>query len=273
MKIDLNGVLYEYEAAGEGEPLLLLHGFTGSMDTWRPFLASWSREYQVIMVDLLGHGKTESPASTKRFRIEQAACDLVSLLERLEIEKVHVLGYSMGGRLALSFACLYPERVNSLLLENCTAGLVSEEERAARVQQDQALASFIEQKGIPAFIEKWENISLFASQKQLPDETQEATRKQRLQNSPVGLANSLRGMGTGRQPSWWNELHELTMPVLLISGEYDEKFFRILSRMKELIPRADLVQISGAGHAIHVEQPEKFDTIVRGFLQNLIYME
>jgi 2-succinyl-6-hydroxy-2,4-cyclohexadiene-1-carboxylate synthase len=269
MKAKINGVSYEYEVTGSGDPLLLLHGFTGNMDMWRPFLPSWSRKFQVITVDLLGHGKTDSPREAERFQIEQAAHDLVCLLEQLGIERAHILGYSMGGRLAITLACLYPERVSSLLLENCTAGLETQEERTERIAKDETLASFIEQHGVPAFVEKWENIPLFASQKQLPREVQEAIREQRLQNYAFGLANSLRGMGTGKQPSWWEALKSLKMPVLLLSGEYDEKFFRILSRMKKLIPNAKLVQISGAGHAIHVEQHEKFDTIVMGFLQNL----
>jgi 2-succinyl-6-hydroxy-2,4-cyclohexadiene-1-carboxylate synthase len=121
--------------------------------------------------------------------------------------------------------------------------------------------------GLEAFVERWENIPLFASQQQLPYSVREQMRQQRLQNNPLGLANSLRGMGTGMQPSWWSSLHRLCMPVLLLGGEYDEKFLRILQCMEQRLPNAEFVQVSGAGHTIHVEQPEKFDTIVRSFFQ------
>ncbi|MFD3448694.1 2-succinyl-6-hydroxy-2,4-cyclohexadiene-1-carboxylate synthase [Microbacteriaceae bacterium 4G12] len=268
MKAVLNGVSYEYEVIGSGEPLLLLHGFTGSKETWRRFLPSWSQQFQIITVDLIGHGETDRPDDPKRYRIEKVAEDIVQLLTKLHVQKAHVLGYSMGGRLAITLACLYPEYVQSLLLENCIAGLESEQERIERMQKDEELAAYIEQHGIQAFINRWENIPLFATQKTLPEVVQEQTRKQRLRNDAKGLANSLRGMGTGAQPSWWRELKKLEMPILLISGEYDEKFWHILSRMKNEFPRAELVQISEAGHAIHVEQPEKFDTIVSGFLQH-----
>lgn len=269
MNVMLKGVAYEYEVIGSGEPLLLLHGFTGSMETWRPFLTSWSETFQVITVDIVGHGKTESPEDVKHYDIQTVASHMIALLEYLHIEKAHVLGYSMGGRLALTMACLYPNRIRSLVLENCTAGLQLEEERQERRKKDEQLAEKIEENGIQSFVDKWENIPLFASQKRLSKKRQEIIRAERLRNNKQGLANSLRGMGTGAQPSWWKELHKLTMPVLLVNGEWDEKFSRILKMMQNEIQHAKFVKIDGAGHAIHVEQPEKFDTIVKGFLQNI----
>ncbi|MFC5774758.1 2-succinyl-6-hydroxy-2,4-cyclohexadiene-1-carboxylate synthase [Ectobacillus antri] len=266
MKIEINGLVYAYETYGEGEPLLVLHGFTGCKESWRPF--SWQTDYHIIAVDLPGHGETDAPSYKERYKMEQVAADLAELLTILNVDKAHVLGYSMGGRLAIAFACLYPERVRTLVLENCTAGLETEVEREARIRQDEELAKTLLQDGVATFIEKWERIPLFASQDSLPKERKEQLRQQRLRNSPVGLAGSLRGMGTGAQPSFWEELKHLCMPVLLLSGAYDEKFFHILSRMKEKLPDAQFVQISDAGHAIHVEQPEKFDTIVREFLQS-----
>ncbi|QWG47156.1 2-succinyl-6-hydroxy-2,4-cyclohexadiene-1-carboxylate synthase [Bacillus mycoides] len=269
MKVTLQGVSYEYEVAGSGEPLLLLHGFTGSMETWRSFIPSWSEQFQVILVDLVGHGKTESPEDVTHYDIQNVALQMKELLDHLHIENAHVLGYSMGGRLAITMACLYPQYVRSLLLENCTAGLEGEEERKERREKDERLADKIEQEGIRIFVSMWENIPLFETQKRLAQNVKEAVRKERLANNPKGLANSLRGMGTGAQPSWWNELQNLKMPVLLLNGESDEKFFRLLKNIEKCIPRANFVKIDGAGHAIHVEQPEKFDTIVKGFLKTM----
>ncbi|QWG35802.1 2-succinyl-6-hydroxy-2,4-cyclohexadiene-1-carboxylate synthase [Bacillus mycoides] len=269
MKVTLQGVSYEYEVVGSGEPLLLLHGFTGSMETWRSFIPSWSEQFQVILVDLAGHGKTESPEDVTHYDIQNVALQMKELLDHLHIENAHVLGYSMGGRLAITMACLYPQYVRSLLLENCTAGLESEEERKERREKDERLADKIEQEGIRIFVSMWENIPLFETQQRLAQNVKEAVRKERLANNPKGLANSLRGMGTGAQPSWWNELQNLKMPVLLLNGESDEKFFRLLKNIEKCIPRANFVKIDGAGHAIHVEQPEKFDTIVKGFLKTM----
>ncbi|MEH7459609.1 2-succinyl-6-hydroxy-2,4-cyclohexadiene-1-carboxylate synthase [Bacillus sp. JJ1127] len=269
MKVALQGVTYEYEVVGSGEPLLLLHGFTGSMETWRTFIPSWSKQFRVIAVDLIGHGKTESPKELAQYDIQNVALQMTTLLDHLRIEKAHILGYSMGGRLAITMACLYPNRVCSLLLENCTAGLKQEADQKERREKDEQLADRIELEGMESFVNRWENIPLFATQKKLPREIQEAVRKERLANNPRGLANSLRGMGTGAQPSWWNRLEELKMPVLLINGERDQKFFHILKNIQKSIPHANFVKIDGAGHAIHVEQPQKFDTIVKGFLKTM----
>lgn len=127
----------------------------------------------------------------------------------------------------------------------------------------------MEEEGLEAFIEFWENIPLFHSMQTLPEETKNEIRRQRNRNSIVGLSNSLRGMGTGAQPSWWEHLSQLKVPVLLLTGELDEKFVRIAEMMYSHIKEAQSVNILGAGHAIHVEQPEKFGKIVSGFLSKI----
>jgi len=179
MNVTLQGLSYEYEVVGSGEPLLLLHGFTGSMETWRSFIPSWSEQFQVILVDIVGHGKTESPEDVTHYDIRNAALQMKELLDYLHIEKAHILGYSMGGRLAITMACLYPEYVRSLLLENCTAGLESEDERKERCEKDERLAQKIEREGIESFVSMWENIPLFETQKSLAQNVQEAVRKER----------------------------------------------------------------------------------------------
>lgn len=165
MKVVLQGITYEYEVVGSGEPLLLLHGFTGSMETWHSFIPAWSKQFQVITVDLVGHGKTESPEELTHYDIQNVALQMTTLLDHLNIEKAHILGYSMGGRLAITMACLYPNRVKSLLLENCTAGLEMESDRKERRARDEQLADRIELERIEAFVNRWENIPLFATQK------------------------------------------------------------------------------------------------------------
>ena len=227
MKINCRDVTYHVKIVGFGEPLLLLHGFTGNVDTWRFLTPLFGKHYQLIMVDIIGHGKTEVSVDLERYRIEQMANDLKSIFEKLSISKAHVLGYSMGGRLALTFANLYPQCVHSLLLESASPGLETESEQLARRKQDQTLAERILTDGIENFVGSWENIALFESQKRLPDEQRLSIRKQRLSNSPLGLANSLLGMGTGSQPSWWEELENIMVPVLLITGELDLKFCKI----------------------------------------------
>ncbi|MBA2873923.1 2-succinyl-6-hydroxy-2,4-cyclohexadiene-1-carboxylate synthase [Thermaerobacillus caldiproteolyticus] len=266
MNILVNGVSYHVEVYGEGEPLLLLHGFTGSTETWKPFLSQW-KQWQLILVDIVGHGLTDSPNEVERYEIDRVAADLDVILQHLYVQATNVLGYSMGGRLALTFAVLYPHRVKKLILESSSPGLRTLEERLVRVKSDEALARDIEQYGIEQFVEKWESIPLFASQKRLSPEVQQQLRAERLKNNAKGLANSLRGMGTGKQPSWWEHLSEVKVPTLLICGELDRKFCEIAMEMAQLLPHSYIAKISGAGHAIHVEQRQIFAKIVNEFIE------
>lgn len=269
MKYKLNGLDYNVSLTGSGEALLLLHGFTGSMHTWDRFIPTLSQHFKIITVDLLGHGQTEAPLDPKRYAIEHAAADLIELLDKLKIEKAHLLGYSMGGRLALMLATQYPERFHSLILESSTPGIESKEERLNRVQSDDELANFIEENGIEAFINYWEDIPLFQTQKRVRLEERKKLRQLRLQNNERGLANSLRGMGTGKQPSLWERLPLLTMPVLLIVGALDTKYVQIAKQFAERVKQAQLQIVNEAGHTVHLEQSDTFLQLILNFLLQL----
>ncbi|KKK36210.1 esterase [Mesobacillus campisalis] len=268
MKLELNGVVYHFARSGAGFPLLLLHGFTGSGENWRPFHSYFGANSELIMPDLIGHGRTDSPPDSGRYCILKAAADIKELLDKLDIAQTDLLGYSMGGRLAITFAILYPEKVRKLVLESTSPGLRTEEERQARRKQDQQLATRILEDGLAVFVEYWEGIPLFRSQRNLPAEARANIRRQRLQNKPEGLANSLAGMGTGSQPSWWDRLGQLSCDTLILTGKLDPKFCLIGQEMAASIPHAEYRCIEEAGHAIHVEEPEKFGTIVSRFLSN-----
>jgi 2-succinyl-6-hydroxy-2,4-cyclohexadiene-1-carboxylate synthase len=268
MHIKVNDLTYHVEVCGEGFPLLLLHGFTGDSSTWTPFCPVWGKHSQLIIPDIIGHGATESPEDMNRYAIESAAADLIVLLNQLEIDQIDLLGYSMGGRLALTLAILYPERVRKLILESASPGLRTNEERMLRRMKDKELANFIKEQGIIPFVDYWEAIPLFSTMSSLPNFIKEAIREQRLSNHAQGLANSLIGMGTGSQPSWWDQLNGLSCEVLLLTGEKDEKFCKIAETMAEYMRKASWIVINNGGHAIHVEQREKFGTIVSDFLSN-----
>jgi 2-succinyl-6-hydroxy-2,4-cyclohexadiene-1-carboxylate synthase len=268
MEIVIEGAHYHIETCGEGDPLLLLHGFTGDTSTWLPFCENWGKHSKLIIPDLIGHGKTDAPQNADRYQIEVAAKDLLHILEKLDCKKVDVLGYSMGGRLALTFAILYPEKVNRLILESSSPGLLTETERLERRMKDGELADFIIEKGMENFVDYWENIPLFSTMRHLPQKIKDKVRQQRLSHSPQGLANSLIGMGTGAQPSWWGELERVDTQVLLLTGEKDKKFCRIAEKMQKLLKNSNWKVVENSGHALHVEVKEKFGTIVSEFLLN-----
>lgn len=268
MKCEIDGLTYNIEEVGEGFPLILFHGFTGDSSTWEPFYQEWGSKSRVIAIDIVGHGKSDSPEQIERYDMLSVTKDIKKILEQLSIERVDLLGYSMGGRLSLSFAILFPCMVRKLMLESSSPGLESETERENRRKQDEKLGAFILEQGLEKFVAYWENIPLFATQKKLSLEKRTALREQRLRNSEIGLHNSLVGMGTGAQPSWWPQLHRVEAETLLITGSLDKKFCLIAENMMRRIKKCDWIEVEGSGHAIHVENPDKFGTIMKRFLSN-----
>lgn len=248
------------------DTLLLLHGFTGSGENWAEQTSFFrAAGLRVLSPDLPGHG-ANLPATSDDYTMEAAAAQLDGLLERENSGPVYLLGYSMGGRLALYFALHYPEKVRSLLLESASPGLATAEERATRRASDDALAERIEREGISAFVAFWESLPLWKSQEKLPALIRLWLHEKRLQNDSRGLAESLRQMGTGAQPSLWTRLGELAMPVLLLTGAEDEKFVAIARQMAGTIPHARLRIVPGAGHTVHLEQAAAFQAAVLSFL-------
>ena len=248
-------------------PVVLLHGFTGSASTWEGLAAALAEAGRsAIAVDLIGHGLSDAPRAPSRYAIERVADDLVALLSQLGHPSARWLGYSMGGRVALVLAARHPRSVDALLLEGATAGLSDPAERAERARADDALAARIERGGVPAFVEEWEGLPLWDSQRSLPPEVRERLRQQRLQNDARGLARALRGMSVGRQPSLWEELGSLSMPALLLAGSLDGKFTTIAREMARALPNATMEPIGGAGHAAHLERPGAFAEAVLRFL-------
>ncbi len=264
--LDVNGVRLSVHVRGVGPALFLLHGFTGSGATWTPHLAAFEG-FTTVAVDLLGHGGSDAPPTPSRYRMERCVDDLTSLLDHLEIERAAVLGYSMGGRVALQLAFQAPERLWALVLESASPGIEDAAEREDRVLSDNALADDIERNGIDAFVDRWQAMPLFATQDRLPTSVREELRRQRLRNSPVGLANSLRGAGAGVEDPVIGRLGEIDIPTLLIAGALDQKYVALAHRMDEALPCTRMHIVPEVGHTTHLEQPEAFDRAVREFLQ------
>jgi 2-succinyl-6-hydroxy-2,4-cyclohexadiene-1-carboxylate synthase len=266
MRLSLNGLEFNVEIDGHGPPLLVLHGFTGSVRAWaeaRPALARFAR---AIFVDAIGHGGSATPLAPQRYSLDWSTRDLTALLDALEIDRIDVLGYSMGGRAALHFAAHAPERVRSLILESASPGIEDAAERAKRAEADNTLADRIMAVGIAAFVAEWESLPLLQPAAHVSAAARAEQHRQRLANNPVGLANSLRGMGAGRQEPLWSRLPLLTQPVQLIVGELDARYRQLGARMQALLPRADLAVVPDAGHTVHLDQPTQFARLVEAAL-------
>jgi len=256
--LEVEGVRLHVVSEGEGDPVLILHGFTGSVESMACVSDRLREGFRVHRVDLVGHGESESPALSEAFSMSQCVAQLRALLKALELPSVSVIGYSMGGRAALSLAVAHPERITRLVLVGASPGLADSEQRAARRKADEELAERILRDGLEDFVDQWMANPLFASQARLGEAVLARARAERLRGSPVGLAGSLRGMGTGAMPPLHDELARLSLPVLCVVGEEDTKFRAIAESMVQTLPLGELKLIPGAGHAAHLEEPEAF---------------
>lgn len=266
-RIHVNGIGFYIRLMGRGDPLILLHGFTGSSKSWLPHMHTYKHEVACVAVDLIGHGGTDAPSNPERYRMELCLTDLARLLDLMGIDRAHVLGYSMGGRVALAFALTYPQRVRSLIIESAGPGIEDADERRARIRADEGWAELIEQQGLDAFVSHWEEQPLFNTQNALTESARNELRVQRHGNNALGLINSLRGLGTGSQPSYWNRLNTLRAPTLLISGAHDVKYCEMARRMSTFIPDAHHALVPDVGHTVHLENPAEFDRIVLHFIR------
>ena len=273
--VRVNGIRLGVEQRGEASSartLVLLHGFTGSAAGWGHLLDTLAGYgLRIIALDLPGHGQSDAPNDPQRYTIERCQQDILAALQESGVSEGQaiLLGYSMGGRIALYTA--FSGYFRALILESTSPGLEDPIEREQRRVSDEALAASIEHEGVPVFIGFWENLPLFASQGKLPSECREALHRQRLQNSATGLAQSLRGIGTGVQPSLYSQLPTLHIPVLVVAGALDTKFTTIAQHMVQALPQSQLCIVPEAGHTIHLEQPQLFASLVGDFSLSLLY--
>jgi 2-succinyl-6-hydroxy-2,4-cyclohexadiene-1-carboxylate synthase len=240
------------------EKIVLLHGFTQAKEMWHSTSSLLAEELahhnpHIIAVDLPGHGESSSEKSN----LWQAAQQIVDICG-----EATYIGYSLGARVALHCALLSPRSVKRLILCGATAGLRSNDEREARRVADENIAQNIEQTSLADFLNTWTRQALFDGY--VPDEMDMSIR---LNNDASGLAMSLRTMGTGTQDDLWERLSQLSMPVLLVTGEEDHKFSNIADEMKALIgTAAQHVQIPQCGHSVPFQKPTEFCSLVSQFI-------
>lgn len=265
----VDGIRWEVRARGTGAPLLLVHGFTGRGTAWGAHATAFARSFRTIVVDLPGHGRTGIPADTARISVERTADDLARILERSGWAPAHVLGYSLGARVALRLAVAHPKVVARLVIESPSAGLPTDAERSVRREGDEAMATRIERGGIEAFVDEWERQPVFASHASLSPARAARIRMIRLANRPAGLAASLRGAGLGSMEPLLDRLSAVTTPTLVIAGALDERGRSRAEQVAQGIPGARFVAIDRAGHTPHEERPAVFRRLALEFLQEV----
>ncbi|MCC0177585.1 2-succinyl-6-hydroxy-2,4-cyclohexadiene-1-carboxylate synthase [Waterburya agarophytonicola K14] len=243
--------------------ILFLHGFMGSCEDFGEVINLLNKDFCCLSIDLPGHGKTEVKSDLDYY-MPKLAVAIIQLLEQLSIPQCFLVGYSMGGRLALYLAIYFPQYFPKVILESASPGLKTKAERKKRIKQDLKLANKLETENFAFFLQQWYQNPLFTFFIKHPNYPQAIAR--RLNNNPHKLAKSLRYMGLGAQPCLWEQLEFIRVPILLIVGELDPKFVAINQKINSLSPLLEIEIVKLTGHNVHFEQPIKFSQLLIDFL-------
>jgi 2-succinyl-6-hydroxy-2,4-cyclohexadiene-1-carboxylate synthase len=237
----------------------------GSARDWVGVIQRLDDTYYCIAIDLPGHGKSLNLANDLAYTLAGAAQSVVYTMQQTQAIPAAVVGYSMGGRLALYLARHFKEVCSRLVVESATAGIRGRDERQAREQSDEEKARDLERSRFEEFLRTWYGQPVFASLAENPQELEKVLHRRR-SNEPSELAKALRGMSVGAQAPLWSDLPGLAMPVLLMAGERDEKYVDIVQAMASLLPSAAVEIVPGAGHNVHVENGPAMAESIRQFL-------
>lgn len=253
--------------ASGAPPLVLLHGFAQSLNSFTELVPLFEKKFRVLRVDLPGHGQTRWNEDAV-LDWSRLCLNLLSTIEQLEPRPAHWFGYSQGGRVALMCALADERRVKSLALLGASPGIADEQTRALRRESDRLLGQNIVGRGMAWFAEYWEALPIFANQKFLAQGTRQLIRTERMSCAPAGLQFALEHYGTGTMPDKAGKLAQWTKPLFLAAGELDTKFAESNKVLAAASASRHLEHhlIRGAGHAAHLEQPRAFAKLLTSFI-------
>ncbi len=247
-------------------PLLFLHGFLGCSSDWKFIAIELASYFHCISIDLPGHGISEVNNFRDSYSIENTSRYIVNLLQTNKLEKCNLLGYSMGGRIALYLAVHYPKYFDKIIIESAQPGIENELERNQRIDHDTQISQRLKSIPVSKFLEFWYSQPIFKTLKKHKNFAN--LIQSRLNNNPQKLAKSIIEIGAGAQPSLWEDLGKIENACLLIAGEFDTKYQTIFSKMYKEIYSSKFVVIKNSGHNTHYENPDEFIKVIRKFLRN-----
>lgn len=258
----INGIELAYSDRGEGEAIVLVHGFPLNRAAWAPQLEALSPSTRVIVPDLRGHGDSEAPLW--HYTMPMFADDLAGLMDHLGIERAVMCGLSMGGYILFSFYGKYPERVSALILADTRAGADTPEVREGRFQ----MAQTAYRKGMGPVADAMMPKLLRTAGAVRNSGREETLRKIITSNPPAGIIGDL--MAMAERPDSTPVLPGIKCPTLVIVGQEDVATPPDeAERMASLIPKARFEVIPEAAHLSNFENPEAFNRTCLGFLEPL----
>ncbi len=249
--IERAGVKLHYEMYGSGPAILLSHGYSATTEMWRGQIEPLSRDHQLILWDMRGHGQSGYPADPAQYSEEATVADMAAILDAAGAASAIVGGLSLGGYMSLAFHRVHPERVRALLVIDTGPGFKNDAARAKWNQRAEEIARRFESEGL-AYLGS------------LSKEMAMSTHR-----SADGLVRAARGMLTQHDARVIQSLGSVEVPALVIVGANDTPFLAAADYMTAKIPHATKIVIPDAGHSSNIDQPEIFNQAVTRFLAGL----
>lgn len=249
---------------GSGEGVALLHGFLGCAEDMADLARTLGAGRRAVALDLPGHGPEPPPVAGRGNSFFAAVDDVTARLARHGLDHFDVVAYSMGGRLAFGMLVKYPERVRRAVIIGSSPGIEDARLRRARLEADRRLAERIEREPLDAFIDWWYGQRLFGALKEHVSYPELVARRR--SGHATELARALLALSPGVQPSLWEDLARARTPMLVIAGERDLKYARLVREAATRFPAARAEILAGAGHAVHVERATEVAALADRFL-------
>ena len=254
-----------HKIEGSGTPLLLIHGFTGSHKSFDKISNFLKIYFKVITIDMIGHGKSMD-YKKENYSFDQSIQDISSILESQSLKKINILGYSLGGRLAMQFVNKNPNKINKLIICSASNGIKNKKERENRIISDSKIINLLENYPLDHFVNYWQNLKLWQSEKRLDIKKIIQLRKIRLTQNKIGLALSLSNQGQGVQEYLGDQLRSIKANTLIMFGEKDKKYKEISKEIHNLIENSKLEMVPNSGHNIILENPIFISQKVKHFI-------
>ena len=242
--------------------VVFLHGFLGNREDWQQIAEALSETWYCITVDLPGHGDQQQ--NHKDWPSDDSLERMFSEITKACSKPFHLVGYSLGGRLAMKLAHEKPSQVISLCLESANPGLESIEKRKERVLSDQTWANRFTCAPLETVLNDWYQQPIFGPKSTA--QRRSLTKKHQNQ-SAIPLGRALTKFGLGLQTPYWRFLSQWRKPVCYISGEYDTKFTDIGRQLKNINPHLQHAIINKAAHNCHADQPHQFIGVISDHLK------
>lgn len=262
------GNLHQWTGTQESIKLICLHGFLGAGTDFEVIVDHYPDHPTLIAPDFPDYSRPP----THTFSWDRCLDTLGQLVASESADSACVLvGYSMGGRIALQYAVRHPEHLAGLVLIGTTPGLLHEDERSMRRHSDQTRAEQMMRQTLDEFLNGWFQQDLIQSQRTIPEPYQSRMRNTRYSNDKTALAQALISLGTGTMPSVWDQLTSIHVPSLLVTGAMDPKFHTVAEEMLQKLPNASHASLKDAGHACCFERPDAFANALASYLSSHIH--